>query len=99
MKDVPIVPIELLRVLLGVLALFFAYALGRTVARLRKYKRPLTKALTWVLRTTVCLFGVLWNRGLNVTSILFLALSAATFAIGYYLEWRPRRVEETHLFE
>ncbi|HOK45374.1 MAG TPA: hypothetical protein PLK67_05555 [Bryobacteraceae bacterium] len=92
-------PIELLRVLLGLLALFFAYALGRTVARLRKYKRPLTKALTWVLRTAVCLFAVLWQRGLDVTSIVFLILSAATFGIGYYLEWRPRHVEEIHIVE
>ncbi|MGE5569466.1 MAG: hypothetical protein ACM3S5_10570 [Rhodospirillales bacterium] len=95
----PIVPIELLRVLLGVLALFFAYALGRTLARLRKYRKPITKALTWVLRTAVCLFGVLWHRGLDVTSIVFLVLAAATFAIGYYLEWRPRQVDEIHLFE
>ncbi len=94
-----IVPVELLRFLLGVLAMFFAYALGRTAARLRRQKQPYTRALTWILRTTVCLFGVLWNRGFDITSIAFVALSAAAFALGYYLEWRPRRVEETHLFE
>jgi hypothetical protein len=99
MRIVRFVPIELLRILLGVLALFFAYALGRTIARLRRRKQPYTKALTWVLRTVVCLFGVLWNRGLDVTSIIFLALSASTFALGYFIEWRPRHVEETHLFQ
>ncbi len=99
MKVVRIVPIELLRILLGLLALFFAYALGRMIARLRRQKQPYTRALTWVLRTAVCLFGVLWNRGFDVTSIIFLALSAATFALGYFIEWRPRHVEETHLFE
>lgn len=90
-------PIQLLRVLLGILALFFAYALGRMITRLRRAKQPYTKALTWALRTTVCLFGVLWNRGLDATSVTFLVLCAGTFALGSYVAGKPPRVEESHL--
>jgi hypothetical protein len=92
-------PIELLRILLGLLAVFFAYALGRAIIRLRREKKPYTKALTWALRTTVCLFGVMWNRGLDATSIAFLVLCAAAFALGSHIEGRPRHIDETHLFE
>ncbi len=92
-------PIQLLRVLLGVLAVFFAYALGRTITRLRRARQPYAKALTWALRTTVCLFGVLWNRGLDATSVTFLILSAAVFALGSYLERRPPRADETHIVD
>ena len=33
------------------------------------------------------------------TPLVFLILPAATFGIGYYLEWRPRHVEEIHIVE
>lgn len=87
-----------MRVALGLLAVLFAYSLGRITVRLHRQNQPFTKALTWVLRTVVCVFGVLWQRGLDATSVATLALVAASFALGAYLEWRPRHVEEVHLF-
>ncbi len=93
------VPIEILRVLLGILAIFFAYALGRTIARLRQARQPYTKATTWVLRTTVCLFGVLWNRGLDITSIVFLVLSGGVFGLACFFQPKPREPEQTHLLD
>ena len=93
-----LVPIQLLRVGLGLLAVLFAYSLGRTTVRLHRQNQPYRKALTWVLRTAVCVFAVLWQRGFDATSIATLALVAASFALGAYLEWRPRHVEEVHLF-
>jgi hypothetical protein len=87
-----------MRVVLGILGVFFCYALGRVIVRMRRDKLPLRKALTWFLRVTVCVFGVLWNRGLDATSIIVLVAAVLSLAGGAYLELRPRHVEETHLF-
>ena len=91
-------PIQFLRVGLGILAVLFAWALGRLAIRLRRQKQPYRKALTWVLRTAVCVFGVLWQWGFDATSLATLAGVAAGMGLGSYLEWRPRHVEEIHLF-
>ncbi len=91
-------PLQLLRVMLGLLAALFAYSLGHVTIRLRREKQPFRKALTWVLRTLVSVFAVFWQHGLDATSIAVLAMVAAAFALGAYLEWRPRHVEEIHLF-
>jgi hypothetical protein len=92
------VPIQLLRVTLGILAVFLAYALGRVVARLHRQNQPYSKALTWALRVTVCVLGVFWRRGLDATSIATLALAAVGLGFGVFVEQRPRHVEEIHLF-
>jgi TctA family transporter len=92
------VPIQLLRVALAALAVVFAYALGRVGVRLHRNKQPYTKALTWVLRTTLCVFAVFWRRGFDATSIATLALVAVSLALGVFMEQRPRHDEEIHLF-
>ena len=89
---------QLLRVALGVLAVLFALALGRMAARLRGQKQPYSKALTWVLRISVCVLAVLWRQGLDATSIATLALVAVAFGAGVIVELRPKHVEEIHLF-
>jgi hypothetical protein len=92
-------PLAALRILLSALALFFGYFLGRVTTRLHAMKQPFAKAITWVLRTVVCLLGVLWGRGFDAISIAALILTAAAIAAGVYAEWRPRRTEEIHLFK
>lgn len=94
-----LVPIQFLRVLVGVLGAFFAYALGRAVMRLHRQKQPLAKAVTWVLRVTVCLFAVLWVGGTDVVGIALIAFATLCLALGVYLEWRPKHTEEIHLFK
>ncbi len=89
---------QFLRVLVGVLAILFAYALGRSVARLQRNGQPLRKALTWLLRVIVCIFAVLWVGAFDATSIATLAAALVCLALGFYLEWRPRHVEDVHLF-
>jgi uncharacterized membrane protein YoaK (UPF0700 family) len=93
---VQVVPIQLLRVALGILAVFFA--LGRVAARLLRNNQPYSKALTWVLRISVCLLAVFWRRGFDAISIATLALAAMGIAAGVIVEQRPRQVEEIHLF-
>ena len=92
------VPIQFLRVLLGLLAMFFAYALGRTATRLHNAGQPMTRALTWVLRTVVTLGAILWTRGFDPLAIVVLAVAIASLAAGIYMESRPHRTEEIHLF-
>jgi len=92
------VPLQLIRIILMFLALFFAHFLGRVIARLRRQKLPYTKGLTWLFRTTVALFGIIWMRGFDLLSILALLLCAAALAAGIWVENRPRKVEEIHLF-
>lgn len=92
------VPIQFLRLLLGALAMFFAYALGRAATRLHNAGQPMAKALTWVLRTVVTLGAILWTRGFDTLGVVVIALAAASLAAGIYLESRPRETEEIHLF-
>ena len=84
--------------LLGLLAMFFAYALGRAATRLHNAGQPMTKALTWVLRTVVTLGAILWTRVFDPVSIVAIAAAMASLAAGIYLESRPHRTEEIHLF-
>jgi hypothetical protein len=84
---------ELLRIVLGLLAVFFAHYLGRSAARVRRQKLPKSAVYTWVLRTTVCLMGVYWGRGADLAAILFSALAAASLASGIHVERRVRKTE------
>jgi hypothetical protein len=89
---------QLLRLALGLLALFFAYALGRMGTRLRRERQPMRRALTWALRTTVAVVAVLWVGGLDAIGIATLALVALGLAAGILLELRPPKTEQIHLF-
>jgi hypothetical protein len=97
-RAIPAVPIQTLRLVLGLLAMFFAYALGRTLARLRRLRQSASKAITWILRTVVALFAVLWTGGFDALGIVLFGLAGLALAAGIYLEMRPRKIEETHLF-
>jgi hypothetical protein len=90
---------QLLRVALGLLAIFFAYALGRVLIRLRSQGQPMTKALTWVLRATVALLAIFWTRGFDAVGMGILGLVILSLASGIYMESRPRRTEEIHLLD
>jgi hypothetical protein len=93
-----LVPFQLLRVALGLLAMFFAYALGRIGTRLRRERQPMRRALAWVVRTVAALAAVLWIRGLDLVGMLMVALAALSFAAGILIEMRPRKAEQIHLF-
>jgi hypothetical protein len=84
--------------MVGLLGMFFAYALGRMWVRLRRNGQPVAKAVTWVLRTAVAVFAVVYVGGFDGLAIALLALIALALAAGAYMETRPRRVEEVHLF-
>lgn len=92
-------PLEFLRLVLGFLAAYFAFELGRIATRLRAQGKPLNKAITWVLRFAVSFGGVLWRHGIDGLSVVFACLALAAAAGGVFLESQPKKVEEIHLFE
>jgi hypothetical protein len=97
-EGVKIVPLAFVRTLVGLLGMFFAFELGRVWVRLRRYGQPLTKAITWVLRTAVAVFAILYTRGFDVLGIALVVLIALALGAGAYVEMRPRRVDDVHLF-
>jgi hypothetical protein len=95
---VRVIPIQFARIVLGLLAMFFGYTLGRVAVRLYESGQPVAKAFTWVLRTSVAVVAILWTRGFDTIGIVLLSLTALSIAAGVYLEIRPKKVEEIHLF-
>jgi len=93
------VPIQALRVALGLLGMLFAFSLARFGTRLRLAKQPLTRALTWFLRTAVTVTAILWTRGPDALGIVLMSLIALSFACGIYVALHPRKpAEAIHLF-
>jgi hypothetical protein len=92
------IPIQFLRVVLGLLAMFFAYALGRAATRLHTAGQPMARALTWILRTVVALGAIVWTGGFDAVGIVMTALAVLALAAGVYLESRPHRTDDIHLF-
>ncbi len=94
-----LLPIQLLRLIVLFMLVFFAHFLGRAIARLRRQGQPLVKALTWILRTSVALLAIVWTGGLDYLTIVSLLLAAVSFAWGMYRERHPPHAEEYHLSE
>ena len=88
-----VIPLGLLRGCLALLGLFFAYMLGRALA---KYvRRDLkTRVTGWTIRTILVLLAVSWRGGLDSFTILAWVLAAGGFALGFVLENRPRKQED-----
>lgn len=87
------VPIDLLRGVLGLLCVFFAHWLGRSVARVRRGERP-GGLFRWTVRTVLTGLAVAWRYGMDGIMIAVLIGAAASAALGAWLEWRPPEPEE-----
>lgn len=84
----------LLRGIVGLLCVLFAYFLGRTVhRRLWRGDRKAPLA-TWILRTIVTAAAVVWRSGFDGLSWTVLVAAAISGGLGFYLEWRPRHDED-----
>lgn len=84
---------NLLRGLLGVLGMFFAHMLGRSMVRSRREKQPKRILYTWGLRTAAALGAVCYG-GVDWVSIVTLVLAAASLALGIRTASRPPREED-----
>src|SRR5689334_366078 len=84
---------ELLRGVLGVLCLFFAFQFGRGAARAYE-RRPRPGYRGWMIRLVLCMVAVAFRRGLDLLTVVTLVFSAAALAAGAWLEMRPKPPQE-----
>jgi hypothetical protein len=88
------VPLYFLRGFLGLLCIFFAHFLGRSVAGRSRFRIPTSKVLTWFLRAGVTGLAVTWHAGFDWLTLTVLALATLSAVLGFYVEWRPKRQED-----
>ena len=79
----------LLRAAIGLLAIFFAYYLGRSAAALHRRREVRSSTIIWALRATVCVAGVLWGYGLDALARVVLALALVSLGAGVRAQLRP----------
>ena len=82
-----------MRVVLGVLCVFFAHFLGRSVVRVRR-GRPARGMYGWILRLTIGGAALMWRSGLDTLAIVMFTMSAAALVIGVWDEQRPKKEED-----
>jgi hypothetical protein len=87
------IPLDMLRVLLGLLCLFFAHFLGRSIVRVRRGQRA-RSLYGWLLRTVITAGAILWHRGLDTIAIAIFTLAAASLVVGVWDEQRPKDQED-----
>ena len=83
----------MLRVLLGLLCLFFAHFLGRSIVRVRRGQR-VRGLYGWLIRTMITAGAILWHRGLDTIAIAIFTLAAASLVVGVWDEQRPKDEED-----
>jgi hypothetical protein len=88
------VPLNLLRALLGLFCIFFAYLLGRSIIRLRRGLQRPRSLYGWLIRMLVTAAAILWGRGLDRIAVVVYVLAAASLALGIWDERRPKKQED-----
>ena len=88
------IPLNLLRALLGLFCLFFAHMLGRSIVRVRRGVARPRSMYGWLVRTLITAATILWGRGLDRIALVVYILAAASLALGYWDEYRPKYHED-----
>ncbi len=87
------VPLNVVRAALGLLTVFFAHFLGRTLVR-RRQGRPGARLGGWAIRFALALGAILWSGGWDATAIITLAGAALAGGYGAWQESRPKKDED-----
>lgn len=87
------IPVDILRAALGLLCLFFAHFLGRSIVRARRGQRA-RSLYGWLIRTAIAAGTILWRHGLDGVAIVALTLAAASLVVGAWDEQRPKKQED-----
>jgi hypothetical protein len=87
-------PIDVLRMMMGVFCVLFSYPLGKSAIRLHRGQERRSRTLAWVLRTVLTGVAASWRAGFDEITVGAFALALLSFAGGAYLEWRPKPQEE-----
>jgi len=88
------IPLNVLRGVLGLLCLFFAHFLGRSIVRVQRGRSRARNLYGWLVRTIITALAVLWKGGLDTLAIVIFTLAAAVLVVGYWLEQRPKQEED-----
>jgi hypothetical protein len=83
----------IIRIILGVLAIGFAFNLGRNVVLVSRGAKP-SMAISWAFRTFAAIAGVLWMSWRDGISIAVVVLAIVAARAGAYLASRPRHNDE-----
>jgi hypothetical protein len=87
------IPVDILRVVLGLLCMLFAHFLGRSIIRVRRGQRA-RGLYGWLIRTAIAAGAILWRRGLDSIAIVAFTLAAASLVVGVWDEQRPKKPED-----
>jgi hypothetical protein len=87
------IPLDTLRVLVGLLGLFFAHFLGRSIVRVRRGQN-MRSLYGWLVRTLIAEGAILWHRGLDTLAIVAFTLTAVSLVVGFWDEQRPKKQED-----
>ena len=88
------VPLNLLRGLLGLLCIFFAHLLGRSIVGVRRRVQRPRSLYGWLIRTLITACAILWGGGLDRLAAVAYVLAAASLALGIWEEQRPKKQED-----
>jgi len=84
----------ILRLLVALFCLGFAFFWGRSVGGRYVAARRSTGSVAWGIRTTVAGGALLWVAGLDSLAIVTYVLAAASWGGGFYLGKMPREPED-----
>jgi hypothetical protein len=93
MENMPF-PLDFLRGVLGLLCLFFAHFLGRSIVRVRRGLQRPRNLYGWLIRALITGAAVLWNRGFDGMAIAIFTLAACSLTFGIWDEQRPKKQED-----
>jgi hypothetical protein len=88
------VSLEFLRGMLVLLAIFFAYMAGRSIAASRRGRVAKSRVYAWIIRLTVCSAAVAYRSRFDLIDIALCVLAALALAAGYWEESRPKSQED-----
>jgi hypothetical protein len=90
------IPVDFLRIVLGLFCLFFAHFLGRSMVRVRRGQNP-RGLYGWLVRFAIAAGVLVWRHGLDGIAIAVLTVSAVSLVVGAWDEQRPKKQEDlTH---
>ncbi len=85
---------QFLRLFLAVICVFCAHFLGRAAARRIVLHSREPHLLRWSLRTLATAAGAMWHGPHDPLSLAMGGLAAVSAAAGFYVEQKPKKIEE-----